>query len=74
VIGAVEQRPDLLKLFEFLPPLEAMQALTSQAHTIEPSHPAWMPFHKTVRRHITVHTGHATNHGHAADVHKLMNS
>jgi hypothetical protein len=73
VIGAVEQRPDLLKLFKFLPSLKAMQALTSQTHTIQTPHPAWMAFDKTVRRNITIHTGHAANHRHAADVNELMN-
>jgi hypothetical protein len=33
-----------------------------------------MTFNETVGRNITIHTGHAANHGHAADVDKLMNS
>jgi hypothetical protein len=73
VIRAIKQRPNLLQLFEFLPPLKAMQALTSQAHTIKTPHPAWMTFYKAIRRNITIHTSHAANHGHATNVNELMN-
>jgi hypothetical protein len=74
VIGAIKQGPNILQLFEFLAPLEAVQALAPQAHPIEPPHPAWMPFHEAVRRHITINTGHATNHGHATDMDELVDS
>jgi hypothetical protein len=74
VIRAIKQGPNLLQLFEFLPPLEAVQALTPQTHSIKTPHPAWMPFHEAVGRNITIHTGHATNHGHATDVDELVDS
>jgi hypothetical protein len=74
VIGAIKQGPNVLKLFEFLAPLEAVQALASQAHTIETPHSAWVTFYEAVGRNITIHASHATNHGHSTDVDELVNS
>jgi hypothetical protein len=74
VIRAIKQGPNVLKLFKFLAPLEAMQALASQAHTIEAPYPAWMTFNEAVGRNITIHASHATNHGHPPDVDELVYS
>ena len=72
MLGAVEQRPDVLELLDFLTLIPAVKATPAQTHPIEASHPSWVALNEAVGRHIPVHPGHATDHRHAPDVHELV--
>ena len=69
--GAIQQGPDLLQLLDFTAVMLACEATAPKTNPVE-SHPPRMPLHQAVRGHITLDAGHTTDHGHPANVDKLV--